>query len=498
MSPLAARVARFLRSRALVAPGDRLVVALSGGPDSVALFHLLQECARSLGITMAGIAHLHHGLRGPDADADEAFCRALATAAGVPACVGRADVGALARARRCSVEVAGHVARAEFYARARTSLGASLVATGHTANDRAETVLLHLGRGAGLRGLGGIRDRAGHVVRPLLEVERPEVLRYLASRGQAFREDATNADVAIARNRVRHRVLPALEEHLSPRVVGALCRLADLAADDEDVLGELARERGAGVLRMDGAMRTLDGVALRRQPRAMRRRIVEEAIRQVAGGHRPGLVHVEAVLSLASSERLGACLHLPGVVAVVMAEGLRLRPAGVDSAGRGPGEGPAARNGGARRRLSGREGGQPAAGAIAQCQIPIPGVLRDEHGRWALTARLGPPMDEVAARSAASAGGVAVLDAERAGAPLFVRSRRPGDRLRPLGLGGRRKLQDVLVDARVPRSARDEVPLVVDASDRILWVVGHCISDYVRVSGRTTGVLLLEFRHLGG
>ena len=131
-------------------------------------------------------------------------------------------------------------------------------------------------------------------------------------------------------------------------------------------------------------------------------------------------------------------------------------------------------------------------------QVPVPGVLVDERGRWEITVRLGPPLDRDAVRQATAGGLTAVLDADRAGTELFVRSRRPGDRVRPLGMAGHRKLQDVFVDARVPRPARDEVPLVVDASGRIVWVVGHCVSEDVRLTDTTKGVLLLGFRALGG
>jgi tRNA(Ile)-lysidine synthase len=129
-------------------------------------------------------------------------------------------------------------------------------------------------------------------------------------------------------------------------------------------------------------------------------------------------------------------------------------------------------------------------------RIPVPGVLSDERGRWKLAARLVPPLGEPEARRIAAGRTVAVLDADRAGSLLCVRFRQRGDRVRPLGMSGHRKLQDVLVDARVPRQARDEVPLVVDGAGRIVWVVGHCMAEGVRVSDRTTAVLLLEFRHL--
>ena len=487
MSPLAARVARFLRMRAGVAPGDRCAVALSGGPDSVALVHLLAEGAGGFGVPVAGVAHLHHGLRGADADGDAAFCRALATRLGLPVHEGRVDVAALARERRCSIEAAGHAARMAFYAEARAALGATLVATGHTANDRAESVLMHLARGAGLRGVASLRPRSGFVVRPLLDVTRAEVEAYLAERQLESRTDASNRDIAFTRNRVRHLVLPALAEHLSPRVVDALARAADLAAEDEAVLADLAEARRAHVVREDGPARVLDLAALNAEPLAVRRRLVERALVEVAGTRAAALFHVDELVALAGASRPGASVSLPGAVAEVGPRTIAVRrvPRGAHRSGRGPAEGPAS---------AGRETGS----TFSECQIPVPGVLQERRRGWEFTARAEPPMAPVVARALSAGGRVAVLDPERVTLPLSVRTRRPGDRVRPFGMAGRRKLQDVFVDARVPRAARDEVPLVVDATGRIVWVVGHCLAEDVRVSDHTTGVLLLEFRHLGG
>lgn len=280
MSPLVARVVRFVRQQALLAPGDRLVIALSGGPDSVALLRAMLDSAPILGTAVAGVAHLHHGLRGADADADETFCRELATALGLPIHVDHEDVAARASRTRRSIEAAGHDARADFYRRALEALGADLVATGHTADDVAESVVLHLGRGAGTRGLSGIRPRVGLVVRPLLDVGRPEIVRDLADRGQSFRDDKSNADRRFTRNRVRHDVLPALREAVSPRIVEALGRAARLAWDDEALLDELAQERTARVTRPDGRAWIIDVDALGREPVALRRRIVERTSEQ--------------------------------------------------------------------------------------------------------------------------------------------------------------------------------------------------------------------------
>ncbi len=204
-------------------------MALSGGADSVALLHLLRDLDERGELTLVGAAHLHHGLRGDAADEDQAFCAALTARLGVPFETARVDVAALAREQKRSVEDAGRQARYAFLEEAADRLSADTIATAHTRDDQAETFLLRLLRGSGTRGLGGIRPRVGRVVRPLLDVERADLRRYLADRSEDFREDASNADVTLLRNRVRHELLPFLRitvfarDHRCARARGHPC-----------------------------------------------------------------------------------------------------------------------------------------------------------------------------------------------------------------------------------------------------------------------------------
>jgi tRNA(Ile)-lysidine synthase len=474
VTALAARVLRAVRAAGLIGPGDRVVAALSGGPDSVALLHLLREILPSLGAEVAAIAHLHHGLRGEAADADERFCREVAPRLGVPFVVEHADVGRLARDARWSIEHAGHVARARFYGRAMEETGATLVATGHTRDDQAETVLLRLLRGAGTRGLGGIHPRRGRVVRPLLGVTRAEIARYLAAHGLVGRDDPTNRDVTIARNRVRHELLPLVERRFSPRVGAALARTAELARDDEACLATLAREATWQLVR-----ETPDGVViarggLRALALALGRRVVREALGRVAG-RAAGAAQVVQALGLALRGRPGATLDARGVR-------LRLSSEAVELTARAAAVSPAA-------------AGASHSGPGAAERLPVPGTLRHApSGRVVSADLLGPDDVQSVVGVHGAASDVAAVDAARVGPAVFVRSRRPGDWLRPAGLGGRKKLQDLFVDRKVPRAERDLVPIVVDAHGRVVWVAGHSVSEEFGVTPATTGVLLLRVR----
>ena len=482
MSHLSPRVRRFIEREVLVAPGDRIVVALSGGPDSTALFWLLREILPGLGGSLAGAAHLHHGLRGAAADADEAFCQELCRGAGVPLVVARMDVRAMAATQGRSTESAAHEARMACLERARRALGASLVATGHTLNDQAETYLLRVVRGAGRAALGGIRPRRGHVIRPLLDVARADIENWLAERGLTSRDDETNRDVAIPRNRMRHEVIPLLAAAW-PGTVRALARAARASAEDADLLDELATAARPGIVSDDGEVTALDIPALLALAPALRRRLVWRTVSAVAGCP-VSAAHVQRTLDLAASrpDRRGP-LALPGQRVTRLGERLVVEPCGAAPE----------RVAGPRPAVAVTTPGADAA--PRRWDLPVPGTVELPGGLGRLTARRVP-------RDAAGFefGNVATaaLDAAIAGTGLFVRTRRPGDRLRPLGAAGSRKLQDVLVDRKVPRRDRDAVPLVVDANDRILWVAGHVVDDTARVSAATTDVLLLELRPAGG
>ena len=482
MTSLATRALETVGRHALLRDGRRVLVALSGGADSVALLLILRELERAGAVVVAGAAHLNHLLRGADADADEAFCAALAARLGVPFLAGRVDVAALARAAKRSLEDAARTARYAFLERAADTLDADAIAVAHTKDDQAETFLLRLLRGAGARGLAAIHPRAGRVIRPLIDLERAALREYLAAGGQAFREDATNADVSIPRNRVRHQLIPLLESRFSPGVVDVLAREAALARDDEDFLqGEAIKLADRIVLtgRTPGpADIHLDIAGLLRAPRALASRVVLGALQRQAGSRPIHFDHVERVFALAAAGSGGA-VSLPGQDAVTTGGVIVLRPAGPKSRGSPK-----------------REGG----GNSFAFSLSIPGEVALDPQKLTVTAERMPGTDAAQARPMkwAARGAEVGVAAGALRLPLAVRSRRPGDRFRPLGAPGARKLQDFFVDRKVPRGERDTVPLVVDASDRIVWVVGQTVAEDFRVTDPSRGVILLKVRHLGG
>jgi tRNA(Ile)-lysidine synthase len=462
MTSLASRVLAAIRRHDLIAPGQAVVAAVSGGADSVALTHLLVELSRAGAFDLAGLAHLNHQLRGTASDRDEAFCRRLADGCGVPFDVERVDVAAAARRGR-SIEEAAREARYAFLERARLRLGAHLVAVAHTRDDQAETVLMRMLSGAGTRGLGAMRPRRGAIVRPLLEVSRRELRDYLAGRDAAFVEDATNADRTRRRNRLRHDVMPHLVAAEGEGAIEALARVATIAQADEDVLETLTDAATARVVVGGDA---LDAARLASEPLALRRRLLGRIAQQWTG-------RTASFRQIDALERfLGR--GVPG--RVPLSGGLmELSPAG--------------------RVLFIRTRPQPAGPPSWRTwsyALAVPGELEiPEAGRLRAMSADDP--------TAASSGRALTvrLKSEAVGASLVVRPWKPGDRVRlPYGWG-RKKVQDIFVDGKVPRAERHGIPLVVAENGRILWVPGHAVAGGAAAGPATKSVVVLSFEPIG-
>ncbi len=473
MSFLTERVCRTIDRYSLLPPGARVIVAASGGADSTALVCLLHDAAARLRIEFVGLAHFNHMLRGEAADEDERFCQALAVRLSLAFDAGRGDVGAAARRLGTSVEDAGRRLRYEFLDRARERARATHVALGHTRDDQAETVLMNLLRGAGTLGLGGMPVSRDAFVRPLIDCGHRELVEYVGEAGMAFREDLSNLDRRHLRNRIRHDLVPALEQ-IVPTAREALARAAESARADADYLDDLAASRLAEIAgQVSGPGMVLDAAALGSLPIALARRVAILALRQASGGRFVGFGQAERLLALARGSLRGPAA-LPGVRASVTAAGRLLL---VPSLGRGRAGEPVI----------------PSPRTFFRESLSIPGEALLEGG-LTLSSELRPAgADPVGFAVSVSDGRTSVVDADLVSG-LSVRFRRPGDRVRPLGLVGHKKLQDFFVDRRVPRGERDRVPLVVDRDDRIVWVAGYAISEDFRVSGRTRAVVTLTLR----
>ena len=375
-----------VRRYGLLVPGDTVVAAVSGGADSVALLLGLLALRESYEISVVA-AHLDHGLRGAEGAGDRRFVEELAERLAVP-CI--TDAGTVAPG---NLEAEARRVRYTFLEHAADRMGATKIATGHTLDDQAETVLLRLLRGAGRRGLGGIRPRRGMIIRPLLHCSRVQVRTFLVERGVTWRRDHSNFDLATERARVRHGFLPALRHEFNPRLASTLADLADAMREEDALLDRLA---AAAARRA-----SLECPVLTALEDPLARRAVRQWWRRYGTGRRLGRTHVAAVLALAARAAGDGEIAVPGGAIVRTGHSLRLRL-----------------------------GAEEAGDATPWERGLVLGTDLETPGGWCLR------LLECAPGTAQPSAEVCMVDADRVG-PLAVRNRRVGDRIRVLGLGGR-------------------------------------------------------------
>lgn len=454
------RVARYAAQHKLWSPETRVVAAVSGGSDSVAMLFVLRELAARGELILAGLAHLNHHVRGAAADADAEFCQALATRLEIPAIIGDADVPALASRDSVSVEVAGRDARQQFYADALQSVHGGCVAVAHTRDDQSETVLLRLTRGAGATGLSGMAPRRGQLVRPLLEETRTELQRHLGAIGESWREDATNLDRKIPRNLIRHEVLPILRT-MNAQADAALARAADALRVDAELLETLANAAYVRAVKpgTDDSTVIVGTEELKKLPPALATRVARYALETVNPAGSYGLEEARALVAFTAT---GGAPSLAG---------LRVERFGANA-------------------VLVSKGSPPKAVDEFELRLAVPGTVEAPYGAWTVSA--DGPMPPPASVDYGEA--TAIVDARELGDRLMVRTRRPGDRLQPLGAPGRKKVQDVLVDRKVPRDDRDLVPIVTTEKGDIVWVAGQVLADPFRVTSLTSSVVILTLR----
>ncbi len=335
------RLAEAVRRLGLA--GRSVLVAVSGGVDSTALFVALRELAEEQALNLS-IGHVNHSLRGAESDADEAAVRGLGGRAGVPVYARRVDPRALREGRssreRPTLEEAARRVRYQALYELADAAGADLIATAHHADDQAETVLLRLLRGTGPDGLAGIPERSpdGRVVRPLLRVSRREIVAYARARGVDWREDASNADPRHPRNRLRTRWLPALVQDFNPQLLRALCDLAEAQARDKEWIEELVEREARLRFAAEGEQLRIERKDWDALPEALARRLVRLALRRCGAGRDVSRVHLARALAFMKQGRRGACIELPaGLRLTCERSSFRLARAGAPSAGVGPG-----------------------------------------------------------------------------------------------------------------------------------------------------------------
>ena len=501
-TPLEQQVLDAIHQSQIIVPGDRVAVAVSGGADSVALFRLLVALRNVMGISLL-VVHFDHTLRGAESESDAQFVAALACEHHVEFIGGREDVASAAKQQRLNLEDAARRLRYEFFHRIVERDRATRIAVAHTADDQAETVLARLFRGTGPAGLSGIHPVVGPIVRPLLGVRRADLHQYLAGLGQPWREDSTNLDVRRQRARIRAQLLPVLENDFSSSIVNHLSGLARLSREEQAFWQALVEDRfRAHVHERDGKLtirisdlisplhlssdpaRDLDLHDTRDENlvgsshrsiglRPLTERLIRRLYERVRGDCRDlTAVHVEQTIYLASESASGHRVELPGGVVVQrnFDDLVFSRKPGAACAGKSP------------------ETKRPARAYNHVVHLPEHGVAAisiPELGSRLLLKVIDWPSMERDTKH------VDALDAALLRGPLTLRNWQPGDAYRPRGHRQARKLKQLFLTHRVPRSERPYWP-VIECRGSIVWARGMPSANDFCVREHSRAAVLIE------
>ena len=485
--------ARTIKRHDLLRTGDALVVGVSGGPDSLCLLHILIQLRSEYDLTLH-VAHLHHGIRGDEADADADFVVELAESWGLPVTVDRADVPTLATQEKLAIEEAARRARYAFLGRLAIRVGAPAIAVGHNADDQTETILMHWLRGAGLAGLRGMLPStplAGlricqpddqlfsnskiSIIRPLLEVPRRAVEAYCTKHELQPRFDRSNMDTTYFRNRLRHELIPLVETY-NPNFREIMRRSARIIADDYDCLRGILSATWKQVVTAETSRGiTFDLRAWRELAASLQRSTIREAIHRLRRSLRNiDWIHVENAIVALRDRPVGTRVTLPrGLMLTISYDHFLIADTGyVESAPQYP---------------------QLAADMTP---VAVPGFTPLPSSDWQLEAHIIPRDTYGEEHLANPDPWQAFLDYDLTGKTLVLRCQQPGERFQPLGLGGhQQRVRDFMINAKIPRPFRDRLPLLA-SPEGVMWIPGWRIDTRVRVTDSTQSILHLVLRRI--
>lgn len=431
----------------MLEPSDRVIVAVSGGADSVCLLNCLLELAPEYELKLLA-AHFNHNLRGAESDDDQKFVEDLCFRFGVELRTGSAYMREISRSRKGSLEELCRESRYEFLLTIMRDSGYGKIALGHNLDDQAETVLMNVIRGAGIEGLKGMDPVRNCCIRPLIEATRAEIMEHLAQKKIPFRKDSSNENNSFRRNSIRNSLIPEIKSKYNPSVTVALGRLAAVARKENAFMDKLARE---ALNRLQPRINVDEFLGC---DEAIQNRMIKMALEDLSPV-RGGISHehITAVLDIMRGNNPGASASLPYGISV-------------------------------RREydvvIIGPEG---AKQPDFHYMVDIPGVLRLKEAGMEFRFSL---LDRVP--EATKDGSNAFMDFDAVVPPLVFRNYRPGDRIQPFGMEGHKKLQDVFTDRKIPRGRRRCMPVLADAVS-VLWVPGVVMSERMRVAGKTGNTL---------
>ena len=447
------KVCSYIREHHMIRTGDHVIAGISGGADSVCLLFVLLELREKLGFTLEAV-HVEHGIRGMESREDAAFTESLCEEQGIVFHQYTYDVPDRARRERLSMEEAARKCRYEAFEKACGERENAKIAVAHNQDDQAETILWNLARGAGMRGLCGMRPVNGRIIRPLLDVSRREIEEFLREKGQSFRTDSTNLSDAYTRNRVRRQILPAMEEGLNGQVRRHIAHAGDRIRRTQEFLERLASEKAGSCSEMRDGEVWIDRNAFQSEDEVMQEYMLLIWLKRLEGGLKDlGAVQIEELRRLAAGQS-GRKLMLPG--------GRSARCTGSYLV-LGPGQEP-----------------KPSPGEKV---LEVPGETR--WGNYRVLTRLMPYKKEIIPENKYTKW----MDYDTIKNTIQLRNRKSGDYF--IADGGHSKLKKYFIDEKILKEYRDQILLLADGS-HILWIVGYRISEACRITDQTKTVLEIQ------
>ncbi len=443
----------------LLEKGDRVVVAISGGPDSVCLLHILHRLSKEYEIQIYG-AHLNHNFRGMEAQRDAQYVNRLCEELNIMCFIKSMDVGKYAKDNGYSLEEAGRILRYQFFDEVSDRVEANKIAVAHNQKDQAETVLMRLLRGTGPQGLSAIRHKRGRIIRPLLEVAREDIEGYCHENSLSPRIDHTNLQTIYHRNKIRLELLPYLEKEYNPNIIEALVRTADLIKTDNDFLELQARDSYNLLKKVENGCLYLPILGINKLHMSLITRMFRLAAEELVKREALEYKHICSILELMENSETGKRLMLPEGIIVSKSYNqliFSLREAEEDNS--------------------------------YYYMLNVDDITYIPNLSGGFSLRLVPRQELTEIPKEPH---IKAFDWERVKNQLIVRNRRPGDRFMPLGLKGHKKLKDFFIDLKVERGERENIPLICDGEE-IMWVVGYRISEEYKINKETNTVLIIEF-----
>lgn len=456
------KVYKTIKTHNLINEKENIVLGLSGGPDSMALLYVLMEIKKKINFKIYA-AHVNHGVRGKEADEDEFFVKQTCETLNIPLYIKRVDMNKYAKENRLSSEEAGRKIRYDFFREILDKIGGGKIAVAHNKNDQSETVLFRFIRGAGIDGLVGMKYKNGDIIRPLLDIDRGEIEKYCFVKNIKTRIDKTNFETLYGRNKIRLELIPYIEKNLNNNIIDTLFRNAKILSYDKEFLDEYSKESYEKVLesKTDNNV-VLSKKGFKKLHPAIKARVIRISVERLLGDIKDlEKKHIDDVMNLFEKGNTGKEISInKGILAQVSYEKLIIKKNKKENG---------ISNFQYRLKINEITFINELSTKV-KCK-----VLSREEVNISFNDRF-----------------IKFFDYDKIKSELYLRNRRKGDRIVPIGMNSSKKLKDFFIDKKIPRDERDKIPLLVDGNN-IVWIIGYRVSEKYKITEHTKNVLVVEY-----